>query len=121
MEQARGPEFKPQSTKKQTNKKKQASNRHLLAVPRSFVDSEESTTPFLHREDTLVIRAHCPTPQGALCTQGRPCSPGLLMYMWMGFLLLSDCRNSSCAITRLATPSSICRLGCPQVGGRERF
>lgn len=29
------------------------------------------------------------------------------MYMWMGFLLLSDCRKSSCAMTRLATPSSI--------------
>ena len=34
-------------------------------------------------------------------------SPGLLMYMWMGFLLLSDCRKSSCAITRLARLSSI--------------
>lgn len=30
------------------------------------------------------------------------------MYMWMGLLLLSDCRNSSWAITRLATVSSIC-------------
>lgn len=33
--------------------------------------------------------------------------PGLLMYMWMGLLLLSDCRKSSWAITRLATESSI--------------
>lgn len=33
--------------------------------------------------------------------------PGLLIYMWMGLLLLSDCRKSSCAITRLATESSI--------------
>ena len=45
------------------------------------------------------------------------------MYMWMGFLLLSDCRKRSCAITRLATLSSICRWrgqGCPQIRGRER-
>lgn len=33
--------------------------------------------------------------------------PGLLMYMWMGLLLLSDCKKSSWAITRLATESSI--------------
>lgn len=33
--------------------------------------------------------------------------PGLLMYMWMGLLLLSDCRKSSWAMTRLATESSI--------------
>lgn len=55
---------------------------------------------------------------------GRLCSPGLLMYMWMGFLLLSDCRNSSCAITRLATLSSICKRGwrgCPQMGVGRRL
>lgn len=45
------------------------------------------------------------------------------MYMWMGFLLLSDCRKRSCAITRLATLSSICRWrgqGCSQIRGGER-
>lgn len=47
------------------------------------------------------------------------------MYMWMGFLLLSDCRNSSCAITRLATLSSICKEGsgeggCAQLEGKEQ-
>jgi len=40
-------------------------------------------------------------------TTSLPGSPGLLMYMWMGLLLLSDCRKSSWAITRLATESSI--------------
>jgi len=34
-------------------------------------------------------------------------SPGLLMYMWIGLLLLSDWRKSSWAITREATVSSI--------------
>lgn len=59
------------------------------------------------------------SPQEDPGTGGRPCSPGLLIYMWMGFLLLSDCRNSSCAMTRLATLSSICKWGgegCPQIG-----
>lgn len=49
-----------------------------------------------------------------------PASPGLLMYMWMGFLLLSDCRNSSWAITKLARLSSICRGGHGGVQGVPR-
>ena len=35
--------------------------------------------------------------------------PGLLMYMCIGFLLLSDCRNSNCATTTLETSSFICK------------
>ena len=36
-------------------------------------------------------------------------SPGLLMYMCTGSLLLSDCRNRSWATTRLDMSSWICR------------
>lgn len=57
----------------------------------------------------LCRLSHPECPGSGPGPQGRLCSPGLLMYMWMGFLLLSDCKNSSCAITRLATLSSICK------------
>lgn len=53
----------------------------------------------------LYVFAHC--PQKCTFQHFTEVLPGLLMYMWMGLLLLSDCRKSSWAITRLATESSI--------------
>lgn len=99
-----------------------ARNRQLLEDSRHCWDSEGSSGPFLQRENIsdgvgVGVGVGVSVPESLSASRGAPhaqggavhSSPGLLMYMWMGFLLLSDCRNSSCAMTRLATPSSICK------------
>lgn len=54
----------------------------------------------------------------------NPCSPGLLIYMWMGFLLLSIAGTAAAQMTRLATLSSdltqVEEGGCPQMGVKAK-
>lgn len=102
--------FQPREVVKQAGMGGRSDNNQRNVFQNQFLDKKSDVHYLSHFTVVLCI---CPLPDRRtasemyISTSLLMVLPGLLMYMWMGLLLLSDCRKSSWAITRLATESSI--------------